>query len=534
MKQFQKADLLVLTKSAILSTIHRPGHLDYIGVKHYQNGKAVGEWRFCGLLSSAAYSAPINQMPLVRKKIKHVINHAPVVDAHRGRILEFIINQYPRDELLQADADYLRKTLHDIVRKQERRQLGVFLRSDSCDHFVTTMVYILKERYSTELRLQFEQVLTDTLGGQSIDFNVVSTDHPLTQVLFRVYCENASAHKVDVDMLEARMADLMMRWEDRQQIALVEQLGEAKGKQIHRKYLRAFPAAYREDSHPLQAVLDIQTFEEFQPTGSISTRLYYPADDPDQLHFRALGSGEALALSDVLPILEKMGVKVINARPYSVTPRGNSTFWVLDFAIIPSIDCNLEDKQLRELFQEVFIRTWNNELENDSFNALVMNAKIDWRRIMLVRALSRYLLQLQVPFSQFYMEQTLNNHPIISRDIVELFFIRFDPAFEGNREKIFTSQLKAIERKLEEVTSLDEDRILSHFLSLIQAIFRTNFFQLNKEGQPKSYISIKLSPELLAAAPQPRLKYEIFVYFSSSRGCSHACRKGCTRRLTLV
>lgn len=509
---FQQPDLLVLTKSNILSTIHRPGHLDHIGVKHYEDGKVVGEWRFCGLLSSAAYSAPIDQMPLVRKKIKHVIDNAPSVDAHRSRILEFVINQYPRDELLQSDTSYLKKTLHDIVSKQERRQLGVFLRTDSCDQFVTAMVYILKERYSTELRLQFEQVLKDTFDGQSIDFNIVSTDHPLTQVLFRVYCENSSAHEVDVDILEARMADLMLRWEDRQQYALVEQFGEAKGKQLHRKYMRAFPAAYREDSHPLQGILDIQTFEGFQPAGSISTRLYYPADNPDQLHFRVLGSGEALALSDVLPILEQMGVRVISARPYRVLPKGTANFWILDFAIRPSTDCNLEDKHLRELFQEVFVRTWANELENDGFNALVMNARIDWRRIMLIRALSRYLLQLQVPFSQQYMQETVNNNPAISRDIVELFFTRFNPAFEGNREGTFATQFETIEAKLEDVTSLDEDRILRHFLSLIQAIFRTNFFQLNEEGLAKSYVSFKLSPQLLASAPKPRLKYEIFVY----------------------
>jgi len=509
---FKQSELLILTKSNLLSTIHRPGHLDHIGVKHYKDGKAVGEWRFCGLLSSLAYSVPINQMPLVRKKIKHVLEGSESVDAHRSRILEFVINQYPRDELLQADANYLKKTLHEIVRKQERRQMGVFLRTDSCDEFVTTMVYILKEHYTTELRTQFEQVLMDTFNGKSIDFNIVTTDHPLTQILFRIYCNHASEHEIDVDILEARMTDLMMRWQDRQQLALVEQFGEAEGKRLHRKYMRAFPAAYREDSHPLQGVMDIQTFENFGPDVSISTRLYYPADNPDQLHFRVLGSGQSLALSDVLPILEQMGVKVLSARPYSIAPKGLVHFWILDFAILPSTDCNLENKHLRELFQEVFVRIWKNDLENDSFNALVMTARIGWRRIMLIRALSRYLLQLQVPFSQQYMQETVNNNPAIARDIVELFFIRFDPTFEGNRDKAFIRLLQSTEAQLEEVTSLDEDRILRHFLSLIQAIYRTNFFQSDDAGLSKPYVSFKLSPQLLVAAPQPRLKYEIFVY----------------------
>ena len=503
--------LLVLTKSAIRSTLHRPGHLDHIGIKQYRKGKIVGEWRFCGLLSFSAHSNRAQDIPLIRQKVEHITHSMPAEDPHRLCMLEYVINQYPRDELLQADTACLQKTVLDIISRQERRKLGVFIRTDHCDQFVTVIVYLLKERYTTELRLQFQQLLTDTFNSHSIDFNIVSTDHPLTQVLLRVHCDNASEHHVDIDMLEAYIHDLTMRWEDRQQQVLVEKFGEAKGQQLHRKYAHAFPAAYCEDSYPLQAVTDIETLETLTRDKAISTRLYYPMDKNDQLHFRVLGSGKAIALSDVLPILEQMGVKVIDARPYGITPE-NASFWIIDFAISPVKKCDLKNKEVRELFQEVFVHAWSNNIEKDKFNALAINAKLNWRHIILIRAFSRYLLQLQVPFSQQYMEEAVNNNPVISRGIIDLFFIRFNPDFEGNRQSEFNKQIEAIELLLENVSNRDEDRILRHFLSLIQALLRTNFFQSDNEGFPKKYLSFKLSPELLIIAPQPRLKYEIFVY----------------------
>ena len=503
--------LLVLTKSTIRSTLHRPGHLDHIGIKQYKKGKVVGEWRFCGLLSFSIHSNRAHDIPLIRQKVKHITRSIPAEDAHRLCILEYVINQYPRDELLQADTAYLQKTVLDIISRQERRQLGVFIRTDHCDQFVTVIVYLLKERYTTELRLQFQQLLTDTFNSHSIDFHIVSTDHPLTQVLLRVHCNNASEHNVDIDMLEAYINDLTMRWEDRQQKVLVEKFGEAKGQQLHRKYVRAFPAAYCEDGYPLQAVTDIEVLETLTQNKAISTRLYYPMDQNDQLHFRVLGSGKAIALSDVLPILEQMGVKVIDARPYSITPEDTS-FWILDFVISPVKKCDLRDREFRELFQELFIHAWSNNIEKDKFNALAINAKLNWQHIVLIRAFSRYLLQLQVPFSQQYMEEAVNNSPVICRGLIDLFFIRFNPDFKGDRQKEFSRQLEAIELLLENVNNRDEDRILRHFLSLIQALLRTNFFQSDEEGFPKKYLSFKLSPELLVIAPQPRLKYEIFVY----------------------
>ncbi len=511
-KHIQEATLLVLTKSEILSTIHRPGHLDHIGVKHYKRGNVIGEWRFYGLLSSVAYSEPIEKMPLVRKKIQQITNDLLSSDEHRNRILRFIVNQYPRDELLQSNVVYLKKTLSSIVSKQERRQFSLFLRTDSCGQFVTAIVYTLKERYSTELRLQFEQVLLEMFDGKSVDFNIVTTDHPFTQVLFRVYCDGDFDHEIDVEVLEARLSELMMGWQDRQKNALVEQLGEAQGKQMHRKYIRAFPAAYREDSHPLQGVIDIESFESLSEQRSIVTRLYYPVDTPEQLHFRVIGSGEAISLSDVIPILEQMGVRVISARPYKIKPKGNTDYWISDFAIQPGASCDLEDKQAREIFQEVFTKTWANELENDGFNALALNAKLNWRCITLVRALSRYLLQLQIPFSQHYMQVAVNNNPRITSDIISLFFMRLSPDEMDNRERMVSDKILAIENKFEQVASLDEDRILRHYLSLVQVILRTNFFQTDSKSNPKPYVSIKLSPQLLSIAPQPRLKYEIFVY----------------------
>ena len=302
------------------------------------------------------------------------------------------------------------------------------------------------------------------------------------------------------------------------QQALLEAKGEAVGNRLEKRYARAFPAAYREDVHPRQAVADIERLQRLNPDQPVSTSLYRPVNDYSLWHFRVAGQGELLALSDVLPILEQMGVRVLSARPYAIKPRSAPKAWVQDFSIAPCSTLNLDDSWLREQFQEVFVRTWRGELENDGFNGLVVSAGLHWQQIVLLRALAKYLLQLQVPFSQSYMQQVLNTNPNIVKELVYLFEIRFKPDLHSDRVKTTEKIIEGINALLEEVANLDEDRILRHFLSVISAMQRTNAYQLNEEGSPKQYLSFKLRPEEIPAAPLPRPMFEIFVYSPQVEG----------------
>jgi len=516
-------ELLVITKSTSRSTVHRSAHLDYIGIKQFNDdGNVIGEWRFFGLFSSTAYNAALDTIPLIRKKVARLVqNICHCVNSHRGNALRHIIHSYPRDELLQASYTQLESVINGILDCHELRQLKVFLRSDAYDRFITVLVYVSRDNFNTELRLKMQQILLSELGGNSIDFNVQLSENPMAQLRFTVHCQHATELSVDVEQLEAMIHEAMLSWSDHLQQSLKEAFGEAAGNRLTQCYLEAFPAAYREDVTPRQAVADIQRLETIKDHQPISTSLYRPVTDHYRWHFRVLGKGPLLALSDILPILEKMGVKVRSARPYAINPCGLQRVWVLDFSIEPNgsamdasanvSNTNLEDTYLREQFREVFIRTWKGQMENDGFNGLVVSAGLNWEQVVLIRALSKYLLQLQVPFSQSYMQKVLNSNPAVVREMADLFSIRFYPGFRGDRQTMADASSQRIKQLLDKVANLDEDRILRHFLSVIEAISRTSAYQ-KKDGEPKGYLAFKLVPGQIPTSPQPRPMFEIFVY----------------------
>ncbi|MGO0309483.1 NAD-glutamate dehydrogenase [Endozoicomonas acroporae] len=541
--QIQAPELLVITKSISRSTVHRPAHLDYIGIKQFNDaGVVTGEWRFFGLFSSTAYNIPLDNIPLIRKKVARLLksNSCPI-NSHRGNALRHIIHNYPRDELLQASFEQLKAVINGILDCHELRQLKVFLRPDPYDRFITVLIYVSRDNFNTELRLQMQQILLSELSGNSIDFNVQLSENPMAQLQFTVHCRHASQQDIDVERLEAMIHEAMLNWTDHLQQALKEAFGEASGNRLAQCYLQAFPAAYREDVTPRQAVADIQRLESIKDSHQISTSLYRPVTDHYRWHFRVLGKGPLLALSDVLPILEKMGVRVRSARPYAITPYRQEHAWVLDFSIEPdghdnalttkinppdvdtSNHTNLEDTHLREQFREVFIRTWKGDMENDGFNGLVVSAGLNWEQVVLIRALSKYLMQLPVPFSQSYMQKVLNSNPSVVREIVDLFSIRFYPDFRGDRLNMANACSDRIYQLLDSVANLDEDRILRHFLSVIEAMLRTSAYQ--KQGEPKGYLSFKLQPEKIPTSPQPRPMFEIFVYSPRFEGIHMRCGK---------
>lgn len=514
--------LLVLTKSTSLSTVQRSAHLDYLGIKHFNDqGDVIGEWRFFGLYSSLAYSTAIEQVPLLRRKVAALWSNSRLtLTSHRGKALRHIINHYPRDEILQASQTQLQSSIFGILECQERRRLRVFVRPDSYGRFFTALVYVPRDRYNTELRLKMQQILQQEFDGHSVEFNVQLSDHLLAQIQFTVHSHKVLELEWDTASIEALMTAAMLSWNDQLQLSLSEQQGEAQANELFRRYRPAFSAAYQEDVSAGGAMADIKRLEGLDESNSLATYLYRPIADFECLHFRALGRGALMALSDVLPILEHMGVQVISASPYIIKPLDAEPCWVLDFRIAPQAGVNPDDPQVRQQFQDCFIRVYRGELENDGFNALVIAAGLDWRQVVLLRALCKYLVQLGLPFSPGYMQETLIQNTAISCLLVELFQNRFDPTQQSPQQSPRQPQrqarepvlLQQLENDLDEVSNLDQDRILRHFLSLVQAMLRTNYYQTDSDGAAKGYLSFKFSPEQIPAAPQPRPMYEIFVY----------------------
>ena len=507
-------NLLILTKASTRSTVHRPAYLDYIGIKRFDDtGQVQGEQRFLGLYTSLAYNLRPPEIPLLRHKVERILERASLSPvSYSGKVLRHVLDTFPRDELFQISEAELYDIAIGILHLQERQQLRLFVREDQFGRFVSCIVYVPLERYNTALRLRMQAVLLQAFDGQSAEFTTQFSEAVLIRVLFTIWTTPGRIPEYAVTELEGRLREALLSWGDRLQQALLEHCGEARGHELFQHYQPAFPAAYREDFNPRVAVHDILRLESVSTEQPLVMQLYRALEDPDRvLHFKLFGR-QPIALSVVLPMLEKLGLNVLQARPYAIIPTPATPLWIVDFAMVEDQPVAVDVVQVKEHFQEAFARIWSGAMENDGFNRLVLGAGLSWQDVVMLRAYGKYLVQVRVPFSQAYMEQTLSRHPLIAKQLTELFQARFNPQWQTDQGRRTTVLGVAIEEALEQVSNLDEDRILRRFWNLIQATLRTNFFQTDAQGQPKAYLAFKFNPALIDELPKPRPLFEIFVY----------------------
>ena len=506
--------LLVLTKANARSTVHRPGYLDYLGIKRFDaEGRTIGERRFLGLFTSTAYDASPRTIPLLRLKIDTVVERAGFLpNSHGAKTLYNILEQYPRDELLQISPDELYTISIGILRLGERQRIRLFVRRDAFCRFFSCLIYVPRDTYNTELRERMQGVLMEALNGRTSEFNVQLSESALARIHIVVHTRPNCTVACDVVDIERRLVLAARRWADELHQALVERCGEERGNLLYGRYASAFPAGYREAYSARAAVGDVELMESLSGPEALAMNLYRPLEAaPGSLRFKALREGQPMPLSVSLPMLEHMGVRVLEERPYEIRREGGSSIWLHDFGLSRADAEELDIDRLREPFQEAFLAVWRGVAENDDFNRLVLAAQLGWRQAMVLRACAKYMRQAGFTFSQSYIEQTLAAWPVISRQLFDLFAIRHDPAGETGREERSTRLEAEIAAALDNVTSLDEDRILRQILAVILAIVRSNYFQrANGEGKP--YLSFKLDPHRVPGLPEPRPMFEIFVY----------------------
>ncbi len=514
-------DLLNLTKANSRATVHRPSYLDYIGVKKFDDsGEVTGERRFLGLYTFSAYSASVLEIPLVRRKANYVLERAGFPPgSHNEKDLMEILETYPRDELFQISEEELFEVAMGILHLQERQRVRLFVRRDTYERFFSCLVYVPRDRYNTDIRRRMQEILQNALGSENAEFDVRLSESVLARLHFIIYTAPGHTPDYDVDDIEARLVEATRSWTDNLHDALVEQCGEERGNELFRAYREAFPPGYRDDYLARTAVIDIRRIEGLSSENDLGMSLYHPLEAPeDFLRFRLYRLGAQISLSEVMPLLEDMGVEVADQRPYKVEPAGGTPVWINDFGLVHEAQGELQTDQVKEIFQDAFARAWRGAVEDDGFNRLVLRAQLTWRQIMILRAYCKYLRQTGTTFSQRYMEETLAANPRITRLLVELFEARLDPdrqqRAEGETERL-TSEIK---EALDAVTSLDEDRILASYLNVVLATLRTNYFQSGPDGEPKDYLSFKLDPARIPELPLPRPMFEIFVYSPRTEG----------------
>ncbi|MEP6897655.1 MAG: NAD-glutamate dehydrogenase domain-containing protein, partial [Rhodanobacter sp.] len=546
-------DTIILTKTNARSHVHRAGYMDYIGVLKFDaSGRAVAEQRFLGLFSSNAFMARPQDVPLVRHKVEAVLARSALKrDSYSGKSLRHILEALPREELFQSSEDELFATAMGVLELRQRARTRLFVRRDRYGRFFTCLVFVPRDSFNTSVRERIETLLAGALHAEQSDSSVQMGEAALARLSIVLRPKIGDQPVYDLPALERSVASIVRNWHDEVRDALMHARGDHQGVVLANRFARALPAGYVEDVSPAVAAEDVHQLSMLEGDNALRMSFYHPPRAPETLRFKVYRSGGDIALSEVLPQLENLGLRVLTEHVYEI-PCDGAQLSIQDFEVQPVGELTFSVEQVGALFEDAFEQIWRGNAENDGFNRLILGAKLSWRQVAMLRGYCKYQLQAGVAFSQSYMEDTLNSYPAIAGLLVELFLAKFDP----RREDLSADELKAagatlvtemrtlIPHKvqdahpalidglgaalslprseqcstvhdaigvlLENVASLDEDRILRSFMAVIHATLRTSFFQ-RWDGAHRPYISFKLDSHEVPELPKPVPYREIWV-----------------------
>jgi len=509
-------NLLIITKGETKSRVHRQAYIDHISIKVFnEQGQVIGAHQFTGLYASSIYNRSASDIPLISGKLKRVIASAGYQPGtHSYRVLLNVLENYPRDELIQANEYELKATACAILNIQDRELLRLFVRSDPFGHYISCLIYVPKERYNTEIRVKCQHLLQQHFdSSHPVEYltNFSDDHHARTQYLIRSDKHITKDCYLD---LEQNLTEAVRSWQDKLADSLNAHFGEEQANHLYRKYDPAFSAAYMADVLPGTAVADLEILESLTDEAPLDMLLFRPQEQADSslVKLKLFNKNEAIHLSDVLPMLENMGLRVIGERPYHFPTKAGDQFWVLDFSMF-SVELSVANvESYSESFSQALKDIWYKKLEDDGFNKLVLRAGLSGRQVSVLRAYARYMRQIGSSFSQQYIEQTLENYPQIATKLWRLFEARFALSQNKSTKKLYNELVDELKNQLDEVSNLDDDRIIRRYIELIKASLRTNYYQLDELGNDKDYLSIKFSPGAISNMPKPCPVYEIFVY----------------------
>ncbi len=554
---------VVITKTNSRATVHRPGYMDYISILLYNaDGDVVGERRFLGLFTSGAYNRQPWQIPIVRKKVDAIMAQSKLAyQSHGGKALLHILEILPRDELFQSNVSELTELCIGILRLQERHCTRLFIRRDQFERYFSCLVFIPRDRFNTDIRQRIQDILFKALQGKKLDFTVQVSESVLARLHVVIRHQQNETINYDINEIEALIIDAVRSWQDELQDILIKRSSITEGMDLANQFIPFFPISYVEDVSPWVASFDVEKIATLNIENDLQLSLYRPRKRKiGLLRFKVFKKVDTIPLSSIVPLLENLGFHVVSERPYEIAMPGEASIWIQDFDMSPIYSSDIDIDLVRDKFQTAFANIWHANAEDDRFNTLVLIAQLDWRQISMIRGYCKYLLQTGVPFSQPYMEQTLLNHPHITRLMVELFQALFDPARDNeaaevstaaadvlanefkqiaqlseqsalgsvvleiflarkiNRTEQIQASSNALQVALESVGSIDEDRILRAFSDVILATVRTNFFQQDGSGKRSRFYSYKIDSMRVPNLPKPRPKFEIFVFSTSVEG----------------
>lgn len=515
---------VTIAKTKSITTVHRRVPMDVIAVKLYgEDGAVIGEKVFLGLFTSVTYSRSVKDIPYLRLKVQTVIEMSDFEPGtHDNKALRHILEKYPRDELFQTETKALFMICSNILRLQERQRIALFTRKDVFRNYISCMVYVPRERFGTSLRKKIVRLLEKELGGTCGSFFTSMDDSLFARGLFRIDVDPSKPLRFNHSAIEEKLQDLGKSWAEKISYALEEShYSESELTTLTLKYGDAFPVNYMNAHSAKKALFDIQKIETALEDGRLQLDLYRPDTlDDHQMRLKIYNPGFPIVLSDVMPILDNMGLRAISELPYEIKPLGaQDPIWIHDFLLErPSDRPTVVLNKVKDYFEEAFSRIWYDAMESDKLNRLVLSAEMSWRDIVILRSYVKYMRQARVAHSQNYIQETLTKNADITKDLVALFKARLDPDRGSKWEAASTKYRESIQKKLQAVESLNQDRVIRTLKAIILATLRTNFYQKTAEGDCKDYVSLKFDSKAIAVLPNPKPFREIFVYSTQVEG----------------
>ncbi|KZZ79668.1 NAD-glutamate dehydrogenase [Oleiphilus sp. HI0132] len=517
-QQIFGSNLFFFSKASQRSSVHRPVYPECVGVKRFdKDGNLAGICCFIGLYTAKMYSESPANIPLLRNKISYVSENSGLnIRDYRGKELLQSLIVFPREDLFQIDKDELLDVIMGTLYIQERKQTRLFIREDIFSQFVSCLAYVPREIYSTDIRLKIQRILQDSLGAADTDFNTFISESVLARTHINLRVEHFDRSAFNVADIEEKIVAVAQSWEDDLEQSLFDAYGEEKANTYINRYRSAFSSSYREEFSPRRAAVDIENIEKVKTENTIGMSFYRTIEENEKVvHFKLFHADQPIPLSDVMPIFENMGLRVIGENPYESIDREGATVWLHDFMLTTSDQKPIDISKIRDNFEELFIKVWQGDAENDRFNRLIISAYMNWRQIAMLRSYSRYMQQIRVSNSQEFISNTVVSNVEITALLSDYFEHRFKPganALSAKNLKLLDKIEENFYKALNNVHNLTEDKILRLYLDLIKATMRTNFYQHDSGGADKSYISYKLQPRLIPNVPLPVPMYEIFVY----------------------
>jgi len=507
------ASRVVVAKANMRSTVHRPQHCDVVLAKSLAPDGSVGRIElFIGLFAAGAYNRNPRSIPILREKVARILEAAGAdPGSHDARALANILDTWPRDELFQADEAQILAAARGVMALQVRPRVALFVRPDPFERFVSALVYVPRDRFDTRLRQDLGGIIARAYAGRLSTHYVTMGDGPLARVLFIIATVPGKVPAVDVRALERAMAQAARSFRDRLAEALSTEHGEAEGARILARWGGAFPASYGERHTASGAVQDIRLAERALAEGVLQLSLDRPGGtEPSRFALKLFNPGGPVPLSDIVPLIETLGLRVIEEVPHEVQAR-DARLLALQVLTVETADGSAVDLGARgSALLETLSAIWDGRIEADGFNRLVLRAGLVWREAWLLRAMFKWCRQVGFPFSQGAVEDALSAHPEAARWLVEAFNARFDP--EGDR----VEDQSAWDALLDRVENPDEDRILRRLRKLLDAVIRTNFWQ---EGGTKPVIALKIDSARAGDMPLPRPMAEIWVHGARVEAC---------------